>query len=129
MIRRYGNNNQNALAEGSAWGSITGDIEEQNDLITKFGNKVDKEAGKGLSANDFTTDEQSKLSGIEDGAQVNIEITWGIVKDKPTTFPPESHTHSGMIISSTITEIVSLTQTAYNALTPVATKLYIITGA
>jgi len=33
--------------------------------------KVDKEDGKGLSANDYTTAEKTKLSGIETGAQKN----------------------------------------------------------
>ena len=35
-------------------------------------NKVDKVTGKGLSTNDYTTEEQTKLSGIETGAEVNI---------------------------------------------------------
>ena len=35
-------------------------------------NKVDKVDGKGLSTNDYTTDEKNKLSNIEDGAQVNV---------------------------------------------------------
>ena len=33
--------------------------------------KVDKENGKGLSTNDYTTADQTKLSGIESGAEVN----------------------------------------------------------
>ena len=33
--------------------------------------KVDKETGKGLSSNDYTTTEKQKLAGIEAGAQVN----------------------------------------------------------
>ena len=33
--------------------------------------KVDKETGKGLSSNDYTTEEKNKLSGIAAGAQVN----------------------------------------------------------
>ena len=33
--------------------------------------KVDKVNGKGLSTNDYTTAEQTKLSGIEEGAEVN----------------------------------------------------------
>lgn len=33
--------------------------------------KVDKVTGKGLSTNDYTTDEKTKLSGIAAGAQVN----------------------------------------------------------
>lgn len=34
--------------------------------------KVDKVEGKGLSTNDYTTDEKTKLEGIADGAQVNV---------------------------------------------------------
>ena len=34
--------------------------------------KVDKVDGKGLSTNDYTTDEKTKLSGINAGAQVNV---------------------------------------------------------
>lgn len=34
--------------------------------------KVDKEAGKGLSANDYTDADKSKLGGIATGAQVNV---------------------------------------------------------
>ena len=37
-------------------------------IIAKLGNKVDKETGKGLSTNDYTTTEKDKLAGIEDGA-------------------------------------------------------------
>lgn len=44
----------------------------QNKVInTALGNKVDKVNGKGLSTNDYTTDDMNKLAGIEDGAQVN----------------------------------------------------------
>ena len=35
-------------------------------------NKVDKEDGKGLSTNDYTTTEKNKLAGIAAGAQVNV---------------------------------------------------------
>lgn len=34
--------------------------------------KVDKVAGKGLSTNDYTTEEQTKLAGIAAGAEVNV---------------------------------------------------------
>lgn len=55
-----------------------------NDILTKtaaastyatqavVNNKVDKEAGKGLSTNDYTTPEKNKLAGIAEGAQVNV---------------------------------------------------------
>lgn len=45
------------------------------DVNLKLTKKVDKEDGKGLSSNDYTTEEKSKLSGIEKGAQVNPDLT------------------------------------------------------
>lgn len=39
---------------------------------TELDNKVDKITGKGLSTNDFTNDEKTKLAGIEAKAQVNV---------------------------------------------------------
>lgn len=38
---------------------------------TELAKKVDKETGKGLSTNDYTTAEKNKLSGIAAGAEVN----------------------------------------------------------
>jgi hypothetical protein len=54
--------------------------------------KVDKVAGKGLSTNDYTTAEKTKLAGIETGAKVNIQSDWeqsdntadDFIKNKPT---------------------------------------------
>ena len=40
-------------------------------IATAIANKVDKVSGKGLSTNDYTTDEKNKLSGIASGAEVN----------------------------------------------------------
>ena len=45
----------------------------ENQIITAaLETKVDKVNGKGLSEDDFTTAEKTKLSGVESGAQVNI---------------------------------------------------------
>lgn len=41
-------------------------------IISKLGKKVDKEEGKGLSTNDYTTDEKNKLAGIEVGANKTV---------------------------------------------------------
>lgn len=49
--------------------------------------KVDKVSGKGLSTNDYTTDEKNKLSGIAAGAQVNVIET---VKVNGTALTPSS---------------------------------------
>ena len=52
-------------------------------------NKVDKVAGKGLSSNDYTTTEKTKLAGIEEGAQRNVQPNWalesgaGAIQNKP----------------------------------------------
>lgn len=39
-----------------------------NKLKVVLGGKVDKETGKGLSSNDYTTSDKTKLDGIENGA-------------------------------------------------------------
>ena len=46
----------------------------KNVFATKdsLNDKVDKETGKGLSTNDYTTAEKNKLSGVASGAQVNV---------------------------------------------------------
>lgn len=41
---------------------------------TALDNKVDKETGKGLSTNDYTTAEKNKLNGIKEGAEVNPQV-------------------------------------------------------
>lgn len=41
-------------------------------LQTAIDGKVDKETGKGLSSNDYTNEEKTKLEGIAEGAQVNV---------------------------------------------------------
>jgi hypothetical protein len=53
--------------------------------------KVDKVAGKGLSTEDYTTDEKTKLAGIAAGAEVNVQSDWNqstdsaddYIKNKP----------------------------------------------
>lgn len=41
--------------------------------------KVDKVTGKGLSAEDFSTVEKTKLSGIAIGAEVNVNADWNAI--------------------------------------------------
>ena len=41
-------------------------------IIARLGTKVDKVEGKGLSTNDFTTEEKNKLAAIENGATQTI---------------------------------------------------------
>jgi len=43
--------------------------------VVDISGKVDKITGKGLSTEDYTTTEKTKLSNIEDGAQVNADLS------------------------------------------------------
>lgn len=43
---------------------------------TALDGKVDKIAGKGLSTEDFSTAEKTKLSTVEEGAEVNVKADW-----------------------------------------------------
>lgn len=65
------------------WQKIKNIFATQTDLS----DKVDKETGKGLSTNDYTTTEKNKLAGIASGAQVNVIET---VKVNNTALTPSS---------------------------------------
>ena len=58
-------------------GQSTTAVMSQKAVTDELNNKVDKVTGKGLSTNDFTTAEKTKLAGIETGAEVNDTITAG----------------------------------------------------
>ena len=73
--------------------SSTSENPVQNKVInTALADKVDKVTGKGLSTNDYTTDEKNKLAGIAAGAEVNVQSDWDVtdtssdafIKNKPT---------------------------------------------
>ena len=80
-------------------------------------NKVDKVSGKGLSTNDFTAALLSKLNGIAAGAEVNVQADWSstdstsdaFIKNKPSSFPPSSHTHTKAQISDMPTKLSQFT--------------------
>lgn len=58
--------------------------------LTALGDKVDKITGKGLSTEDYSTAEKSKLAGIASGAEVNVNADWNAgsgdaqILNKPT---------------------------------------------
>lgn len=45
-------------------------------LKASIAKKVDAEEGKTLSSNDYTDTEKTKLAGIADGAEVNVQSDW-----------------------------------------------------
>ncbi|MDO4377975.1 MAG: hypothetical protein Q4C64_02330 [Erysipelotrichia bacterium] len=117
---------------------------EVNTLLT---GKVDVEEGKGLSTNDFTSAEKSKLEnlsnyelpiasetelgGIKVGEGLTItngvlsasgggeaeSVQWNNVLNKPTTFTPSSHTHTKTEITDFPTLSTVATSGSYNDLT------------
>ena len=62
-------------------------------IAAGLNNKVDKEFGKGLSTNDYSDAEQTRLASVEPGAQVNVKPDWNAtsgdaeILNKPT-IPP-----------------------------------------
>ena len=60
--------------------STTSENPVQNKIIKNaLDDKVDKVSGKGLSTNDYTTDEKNKLAGIAANAEVNVNADWNAV--------------------------------------------------
>lgn len=47
---------------GVTWGSITGTLSNQTDLKNALNSKVKKVSGKGLSTNDYTNEDKTKVS-------------------------------------------------------------------
>ena len=155
-------NIQMKIKNGAEWDNLYPITKPDNvtGLDTALGAKVDVVAGKGLSTEDYTSAEKTKLAGVATGAQVNRTIAtqaqaeagadnatdmtplrvaqaiaalapggggggdmlksvydtnnngkvdiaeaaeavpWSGVSDKPTTFTPATHTHSGADITS-----------------------------
>lgn len=73
---------------------------------TELNKKVDKEAGKGLSTNDYTTTEKNKLAGIAAGAEVN-QNAFSKVKVGTTTVEADSKTDTLEIEGSGATTVTA----------------------
>ena len=66
-------NSNNPVKSGGIYSAIEA---EKTRAQTAEAGKVDVVAGKGLSTEDYTTEEKTKLSGIESGAEVNVQADW-----------------------------------------------------
>lgn len=61
---------------GAIWGAISAPAASVYEwVVDRLSQKVDKENGKGLSANDYTNEDKDKLDGIEAGSQKNPDLT------------------------------------------------------
>ena len=107
------------------WGSIGGNIENQTDLIQKFGNYYTKtetynksEVNSLISNIDVDVDLSNYYNKTQSDASykpVSYTPTWSEVSGKPTTFTPSEHTH-------TISEIDNLQNTLANKVDKVIGK-------
>ena len=77
--------------DNSGSGLSATDVQDAIDELES--EKVDKEADKGLSTNDYTDAEKAKLAGIEANAEVNVQSDWNeadntkddYIKNKPSS--------------------------------------------
>lgn len=77
-------------------------IDNIANLTTRLNSKVEKITGKGLSTNDYTTTEKNKLSGIANGAEVNIINT---IKRNGVTLIPDSNKTVNIVIPTKVSEL------------------------
>ena len=67
------------------------DVYTKTQVDSSLNNKVDKISGKGLSSEDYSTTEKTKLASIASGAEVNVNADWNStsgdskILNKPTT--------------------------------------------
>lgn len=104
----------------------------QNKAVNSaLGNKVNKVTGKGLSTNDYTTDEKTKLAGIAAGANKYTHPTshpasmitgladvattgsYNDLSNKPTTMTPKAHTHAQSDVTGLATALSGKADTGH----------------
>lgn len=102
---------------GTGWDKLSGTVDLSAYATTEWvtqqlANKVNVEAGKGLSTNDYTTAEKQKLANIEAEAQVNVieqievnGVTASIAGKKATVTIPTGDTMVALT-SGEIDEII-----------------------
>ena len=86
----------NVAWDGTKWDDLAGTVDLSayatiEAMNIALNGKVDKVEGKGLSTNDFTDALLTKLNGIAEGAEVNVQADWNqtdstaddFIKNKP----------------------------------------------
>mgnify|MGYP000493176220 CR=1 FL=1 len=68
---------------GESWVKISDESADLSSIKNQLSNKVDKVSGKGLSTNDYTTEEKQKLAGI--AAQANKTTVENVLTSTSTT--------------------------------------------
>ena len=87
---KYTAASESPLMDGTASVGSSAKYAREDHVHPSDTTKVDKVTGKGLSTNDYTTDEKNKLAGIAAGAEVNVNADWNAssgdaqILNKPT---------------------------------------------
>lgn len=98
--------------------TLVGDTSVSAQIETAIADKVDKVSGKGLSTNDYTTNEKNKLSGIATGAEVNQNAFSNVVVGS-TTIAADAKTDTLTIAAG---DNVTITADATNDKVTIAAK-------
>lgn len=92
LTKTVGSDSSNVMSTDSVPTDSSVNPVQSGGVYTALSDKVDKVDGKGLSTEDYTTNEKTKLDGIESGAEVNVQPDWSqtdnseddYIKNKPT---------------------------------------------
>ena len=111
-----------------AWGawkklSVDGHEHSQSDiagLVTALAGKASTAVATTSANGLMSSSDKSKLNGIATGAEVNVQSDWNqtstssdaYIKNKPSTFPPSSHSHAQSDITGLSTALSSKASTA-----------------
>ena len=69
-------NTNKVVSVNGKQGAVVIGVSDISGLQGFLDGKVDKVTGKGLSTEDYTTAEKTKLAGIQSGAEVNVNADW-----------------------------------------------------
>lgn len=91
-IKTYFTGTATPIMDGTASTGSSTKLAREDHVHPSDTTKVDKVTGKGLSTEDYTTAEKTKLAGIATGAEVNVQADWNqttttaddYIKNKPT---------------------------------------------
>ena len=83
-------------------------LDSFSDVEAALSDKVDKETGKGLSTNDYTTAEKEKLAGIAEGAEVN-EIQG--IKVNSSTVNPDANKVVNITVPTSAADVSAIPDT------------------
>ena len=114
--------------------TLSSNVYTKTDINNSLALKVDKIAGKGLSTEDYTTIEKTKLSGIASGAQVNVPtdlslgtVTATVISINSSTgtdvnLPSATTSTAGLLSATDKTKLDGIADNANNYTLPVATS-------